>query len=229
MLTIYDSTTNSFSNLGLGILKDYITNPIITEVLNGEFILEFEYAVNGQNNEHLVEGNVIKANGQLFRIWTIKKTVDNINVLAKHVFFDLSKNYLEDVAPTEQTAQGAIQWILERTANANQFTVKGDCTLQASARYVRMDPITAIYSADNALLERFGGELELDNFSIKVHQKRGSNTGLIIRYGKNLSGVEYNLDFSTVATRVMPQGANELLLPENYVDSELLTNYFIPF
>ena len=43
-----------------------------------------------------------------------------------------------------------------------------------------------------------------------------------------MTGIEFNLDFSTVATRIMPQGANELLLDQKYVDSPLIENYFTP-
>ena len=38
MLALYSSTTTSFSNLGLGILRDVKNDPIITEELNGTFI-----------------------------------------------------------------------------------------------------------------------------------------------------------------------------------------------
>lgn len=43
MLVLYTSKATSFSNLGLGILKDLKSDPLITEELNGSFILEFEY------------------------------------------------------------------------------------------------------------------------------------------------------------------------------------------
>ena len=42
MLVIYNKDATTFNNLGLGILKDFYSNPLITEVLNGEYNLEFE-------------------------------------------------------------------------------------------------------------------------------------------------------------------------------------------
>ena len=39
MLIIYDKNASTFSNLGIGILKDFYSNPLITEVLNGEYNL----------------------------------------------------------------------------------------------------------------------------------------------------------------------------------------------
>ena len=229
MLVLYSSNTTSFSNLGLGVLRDFYSNPTITEVLNAEYNLEFEYVTGGWLGEDLVKGNIIKANGQLFRIWDIEQDLQKIKILAKHIFFDLSKNFLEDVAPTNLTANNAINWILNRTASQNSFEVTGDCTNVASARYIRKNVIDAIYNEDNAILKRFGGEIELDNYNVYVHQKRGNNTGFSVLYGKNLSGIQMSLDLSTVATRIMPQGKDELLLDELYVDSPLIGNYFAPF
>lgn len=229
MLTIYSKNTTSFSNLGLGVLKDFTSNPQITEVLNAEYNLEFEYAIDGWLSESLVEENIIKANGQPFRIWNVQKSTEgSIKILAKHIFFDLEKNFLLDTAPTNTNAQGALNWILDHAEYSTLFNASGDCDIITTARYVRMDPITAIYSADNALLDRFGGELELDGYNITVHKKRGSNNGLTIIHRKNLSGAELQVDFSTVATRILPQGKDGLLLPEKFVDSPLINNYFAP-
>ena len=229
MLTIYSKNTTSFSNLGLGVLKHFTSNPQITEVLNAEYNLEFEYAIDGWLSESLVEENIIKANGQPFRIWNVQKSTEgSIKILAKHIFFDLEKNFLLDTAPTNTNAQGALNWILDHAEYSTLFNASGDCDIIATARYVRMDPITAVYSADNALLDRFGGELELDGYNITVHKKRGSNNGLTIIHRKNLSGAELQVDFSTVATRILPQGKDGLLLPEKFVDSPLINNYFAP-
>ena len=229
MLVIYNKDATTYNNLGLGILKDFYSNPLITEVLNGEYNLEFEYISEGWLADKLEIGNIIKARGQLFRIWNIQPDLKKIKVLAKHIFFDLSKNFLEDVSPTNLTSQNALTWILARTSTENDYTVTGDCTATASVRYVRKNVIDAIYNEDNALLKKFGGELELNNFNIYVHQKRGSDSGISVMYGKNLSGVQMDVDLSTVVTKIMPQGKDGLLLDKLYVESPLLENYFSPF
>lgn len=228
MLKLFNKNATSFKNLGLGILTDFTKDPLITEVLNGEYNLEFTYKKDGKLFENLVEENIVVANGQAFRIINIKKTEKEVKILAKHIFFDLKKNFLEDVAPTNKTAQAAIDWILGKTEYKNNFIVTGDCSKVTTARYVRKNPIDAIYNEENAVLKKFGGELEFDNYNVKVHSKRGKNLNLEIRQGKNVNGVEYNLDFSTVVTRIMPKGKDELLLPQKYVDSSLINNYFQP-
>lgn len=89
MLALYSSTTTSFSNLGLGILRDIKTDPIITEELNGTFILEFDYLKGGFLCDNLIEGNLIKCKNQIFRIKNINKSLSDssaISILAQHFF-----------------------------------------------------------------------------------------------------------------------------------------------
>lgn len=232
MLILYDKSTTNFNNLGLGVLRDFKSEPLITEVLNGLFNLEFDYTRTGWLSENLAEGNIIKANNQLFRIWNIKKSIDQtkITILAKHIFFDLEKsNFLTNVAPTDKTGEKALIWLLEHAELSTNFKVTGDCTKIASARYVRMNIIDAIYNADNCILTRFGGELELDNYNITLHNRRGKDLGVEIRQNKNLKGAEYHIDLSTVATRIIPVGRDGIMLPEKYIDSPLINNYFAPF
>lgn len=233
MLVLYNSSATSFSNLGLGILRDLKSDAIITEELNGSFILEFEYTKNGFLSDKLLEGNLIKSNNQIFRIKNITKSLsdsNSIKILAQQFFqFDMSKNFLADVAPTKLNGQNALQWITDRTEIPTNFTINGDCTELASARYVRKNVSDAIYNADNSLLSRFGGELEFNLSNVYLHNKRGSDKGFSIRYRKNLKGLEFNLDFSTVVTKICPQGANELLLDELYVSSPKINNYYQPF
>lgn len=232
MICIYDRAESNFSTLGIGVLKDFKSLPKITEQLNGAYNLEFDYIKSGWLSEYILEGNVIKAGGQLFRIRTINKDNSNniITVLAKHIWFDLEfNNFLEDVAPTDKVGHLALKWILDHSKEGNDYTITGDCTKIESARYVRMNPIEAIYSAENSLLSRFGGELELDNYNITLHKKRGLNTGIEIREKKNLSSAKYNVDMSSIATRIMPIGGDGLILPEKYIDSPLINNYPTPF
>lgn len=228
MLTLYSKETTSFSTLGIGVLTDFLSNPLITEELNGAYTLEFEYAKDGYLSEYLIEQNIVKANGQAFRIWNVKKDMQKITILAKHIFFDLSFNFLSDVYPKNLTAQGAFSWLLSHAAVNTNFTVTGDCTETASGRYVRKTFIDAIFNEDNALVKRFGGELSYNNYAITVHQKRGANANFSIRYKKNLTGINFNLDFSNVATRIVPIGFDGITIPATYVESPKINDYFTP-
>ena len=61
-----------FGSLGYGVLVDVISDPLITEVLNGSYILEFDYKIDGALNQYLVQENIIKNNNFKFFINTSK-------------------------------------------------------------------------------------------------------------------------------------------------------------
>lgn len=232
MIRIYNNDCDDFNNNGLGILTDFKTSPKIKESLNSNFELNFDYALKGKNAEYLVVDNIIKApydnSYQLFRIKKVKPSLTKINVYAVHIFYDLSENFLSDVAPTKKSGVNAIAWILENAMFPTKFSVTGDLIADNSARYVRKNPVDAILGADNCIVKRWGGEIERDNYNIILHKQRGEDKGVYIKQGKNIKEIEISIDFTSVITRVVPQGANELLLPEYYIDSPLIKTYRNP-
>lgn len=237
MLTIYSKNISFkkndenmyFGSLGYGVLKDLYNDPLITEELNGSYILEFDYKIDGALSEYLIEENIIKANGQPFVIYDIKKDISKISILAKHwVLNEWTKDFLLDVAPTDLNSQNALNWIQNKGTNQLSISINGDCEKLASARYVRKNLINAIFNEDNALLARFGGELSYDKDSVFVHSKRGNNSGITIRERKNLSGIEFHSDFSTVATRLLPLGKDGLMIDSIFVDSPIIDHYSTP-
>jgi len=218
-----------FTNNGYGVLQDFVSNPIITEVLNGDYTLEFEYALEGWLSEYIIIDNLIKAsnNGtdQIFRIYYVDKSLNRIKVLARHIVFDLNDNLLVDVRPTDLNGEDALNWCLDRTAFIHGFTAESDIADELSAYYIRLNFNDVFFNADNSFINTWGGNFEFDNFVIKLHEERGSDNGVTIRYGKNILGINFTADITNVVTRILPVGNNELLLPELYVDSAI-TEYF---
>lgn len=238
MLIIYDKsvsfdrndTNMFFDSLGYGVLTDLVSDPLITEELNGSYILEFEYKKDGKLSEYLVEENIIKAHGEPFSIYSIDKKINNrISVLARHwVLNEWDKDFLIDVAPTKLSAYNALKWIQERSVNKSNINISGNCENISSARYVNKTMLESIFKEDNAILTKFGGELSYSKNNVFINNRRGSLSGLTIRQGKNISGAEYYLDFTTVTTRLVPVGKDGLMLPNKFVDSPLINNYATP-
>ena len=81
---------------------------------------------------------------------------------------------------------------------------------------------------DNGYQVHYGGEIVRDNFSISMLVHRGSDNGVQIRDKKNLTGYKSDLDYSSIVTRIMPEGYDGLFLPEKYVDSPLISSYVSP-
>lgn len=239
IITIHAKNSTDFlRNNGIGIITDFRSSPNVREATNGEFYIEFEYNYNGKNSKYLVEENIIVSpvgygDRQAFRISKSKKIIDKsyiyIYVYAKHISYDLVDNVIEDSYIQDKDGNTAIDWILSHTQYKHNFKSYSDIPVRNNARYVFKNPIQALISDDeNSFLKRWGGEIVRDNFLIKMLQARGKDKGVYIRYRKNLKGINFETDFTGIATRVRPIGYDGMELPEKYVDSLLINNYVNP-
>ena len=232
-MNIYLQNENDFNNNGLGFLTD-VLSAYVTEILNGDYYLSFKYQLDGALSEYLVQENIIKcqvADGskQLFRIKRVIKDFTTIEVYATHIFYDLLDNMLLDTSPTGLDAQTFGNWLLSRTNFATNFTFESDISNVKSARYVRRNPVEAIMGdLENSMINIFGGDLERDNYTIKLLAQRGSSDGIKLIFGKNIKEIKITSDYSTIVTRVLPLGFDGLMLPETYIDSANINNYLTP-
>jgi len=232
-MNIYLQNENDFNNNGLGFLTD-VLSAYVTEILNGDYYLTFKYQLDGALSEYLVQENIIKcqvADGskQLFRIKRVIKDFTTIEVYATHIFYDLLDNMLLDTSPTGLDAQTFGNWLLSRTNFATNFTFQSDISNVKSARYVRRNPVEAIMGdLENSMINIFGGDLERDNYTIKLLAQKGSIDGIKLIFGKNIKEIKITSDYSTIVTRVLPLGFDGLMLPETYIDSANINNYLTP-
>lgn len=226
MINLYDSKETDFSKNGIVILNECLSCNIIEE-LNGQYELELEYPLDSKGKwQYLLENNIIKADGQLFRIYRKIKVLNSIKVNAKHIFYDLADNFLEDVRPTNLNGAGALDWILDRTQYTHNFTSISDISKTGTAYYIRKNVVEALIgNLDNSFLTLWGGEIVRDNFTISILQARGLDRGVLVSYGKNILGIEETLDIDGICTRLMPIGKDGLLLSEKYIDSPYINNF----
>jgi phage minor structural protein len=229
MIRLYNSSETVFTH-NKTILKDAL-NCKVREELNGEFALELEYPL----YQEIERGDVITAptpkGEEPFRVYRVLKNLDTQTIYARHIFYDLIKNFLTDVRPTNLSCDGALKYILSYTETPTSFTGTSDVVGNNTAYYVRMNPIQAIIGAENSVLNNYGGYLVRSGKNIHI-MKEPKDIGYEIRLGKNLLGVELDEDESGVITRIYPtavlQDNNIAILPEKFVDSPYITNYAEP-
>ena len=230
MINIYDSKETNFTHNGLGVLSP--SSAIIYEVLNGEYSLTLIHPIDRYNKWSLLEKDrIIKANGQLFRIYKVKKSVENkeIEVYALHIFYDLSKNFIEDTNIVSKSGAQALRQILSNLSFDTNFTCDSNITTVESTRLVRKNVTQSLIGDDeNSFTNRWGGEIKRDNFHFDFNVQIGESKGTKISYGKNLIGLTATIDMSNIATRIVPVAFDEITLPEKYVDSEYIDNYSNP-
>lgn len=230
MIILYDANCKDFNNNGIRILKDSLKCEV-SEALNGELVLDMEYPITSKYIEFIINENIIKCDAgleedQLFRIKHVKPNFDTITIYGEHISYDLADNFLEDVFPQNLNGAACLDWILSHTLDSHNFNSFSDIQTVSSARYVRKNPIEAIVGdLENSFVNLWGGELERNNYTIKMLNRRGNDKGYKIRYRKNLTGLDFTIDNSNIVTKIMPQGYNGLFLPEKYIDSPLINNY----
>ena len=229
MITIYESNETEFLHRGLGTLPD-ATEAEVQEEINGVFDLRMLYPRVGLRADLIEEERILKASTpkgvQLFRIEDIRKDMDFIEIHANHVFYDLRQNFIEDTYIQNKGGAGAIAQVLDMSVIPHRFTSTSNVQGAKNCRIVRTNTVESMLGDDdNSLLTRWGGEFERDNFQINWLQRLGQNRGVKIKYRKNLTGLDFGLSLKAVVTRIMPQGFDGLLLPEKYIDSNLIGNY----
>lgn len=203
----------------------------VQEELNGQFSLEIKYPIKAYLSDEIKSGRIITCevgygSRQAFRIYKTNKTLDEITIYANHIFYDLTDNMLEDVYPKNLDANQFINWILSHSQYKTNFKGSGNISNVATARYVRKNIVKAIMGdEENSILKLFSAELERNNYDISILRRRGSDRGVSIRYARNINGISFDEDNSTIGTRIMPKGYDGILLPEKYVDSPIINKY----
>lgn len=230
-MKIYSLNTTDFSNNGYGFLTDVIS-ATIDEEINGEYVLNMEYLLNGHLAEYLIRENIIvckTADGteQPFRIKYIDRNFKTILVKAYHITYDLADDIAVNIAPTNLQVQAFGRWILNNTnAHSSTFTFNSDITKTGSARYIRKNVIECIMSDDeNSMLTKFGGEIKRDGYTINFNARIGQDKGVKLLLGKNLNEIKITIDDTELYTRICPVGYDGLTLPEIFVDSSLISQY----
>ena len=164
---------------------------------------------------------------KLYRIFNVVKSLYSITAYARPLFFDLIDNVLLDVRPTLKNGEEALNIILEGTG----FTGHSNISTINTSYYVRKNIVEAILGDDeNSFLNRWGGEVLLDNFDIYINDKIGSDNGVRVELGYNLNEIEEDINIEEVATRIIPTGYNGIMLEGNtpWVDSPLINKYTKP-
>lgn len=229
MIKLFDATDKIYTSNGNKIILP--TKAKVHKEDNGDFYINVEAPLSYIDD--LVPNSIIVANtpqgDQPFRITNVENTRTKIKVKAYHVFYD-SENYLiQDSYVVDKNCNDALDHLNNSTDNTSPFTTISDITKIASYRCVRK----SLYEAIQVLLERYGGHLTRDNWTIGIRASIGQDNGVTIRYGKNLKDIKATYNWDNVCTKLLPVGKDGLLLnatdPTASVYLESTTQYEIPY
>lgn len=197
-----------------GFLADALTC-VVTEERNGIYELALTYPVTGALFSELAVDRFVKAKPndtsdlQLFRIYEITKPLNGVvTVNGEHISYALSHFPVNNISVTGNAAL-VINTLLSNAnsnlASLHEFSV-ATSGMSASKKfeYAVGSVRSALGGSDGSVLDVFGGEYEFDNYVIRLHKSRGTDTGVIVSYGKNLTDIEVTTSMENSYTHLFP-------------------------
>ena len=233
LIRLFSAEATEFESNGLGSLFE-ATKCTVKEEANGSFELTLEYPIWGKRFNDLICRNIIVAktspysDPQAFRIYGITKPMNGlVTYSAQHISYDLS-GY--PVTPfTANSCLSAFEGLKSHSLKEHNFTFWTDKTTEGEFKVeVPSSTRSLLGGTEGSILDTYHGDYEFDNFTVKLHNKRGNNRGVTIRYGKNMTDFDQEENISKVYTSVYPywKGTNDddedilFELPEKIIEVE---------
>ncbi|EOU1751195.1 phage tail protein [Clostridium perfringens] len=213
-----------------------VPNKAIFDItMNGICEIEINHPYDKEGRWKIINGNgVIKAptpysKGQLFVIYSIDKNMltTGLKIKARHIFFDLYYSTTEDIRAVNCNCQRALNILF----NGTKFTGHSNIKKINTCYFVKQNRIEAINGSnkDNTIINRWGGEIFLDNFNVYINERIGEDKGLEILYGTNMLDLGLKENRKDIVTRIKPVAFNGRRLPELFIDSPLINKYRIVY
>lgn len=198
-------------NGGFGPLNDAVSCTI-TEEVNGTFELQMEYPISGRRTSFLENNRIITArvnpydnSVQPFRIYSISKgTASTISVSAAHISYDMTYDL---VAPfTAKNSQEAMTKLKANILNpSHDYKFISNFNGEGQLKITEPTPLRSVLGgSDDSILGVYGGEYTYNGLEVTLSEKRGSDNGVTIRYGKNLMTYKEDEIYSSFYTHIYP-------------------------
>lgn len=210
---LFPADATSFATQGLGALSDAISCTVMEE-RNGEFELEMQYPQTGVHFADISDRCIITAipspwrTAQPFRIYRITKPMNGVcTIYARHITYDLGGIPVNVFSA--QNVASALAGLKSNSAAENPFEFWTDKTTTANFAVTTPAALRSRLGGNTgSILDVYGGEYEWDGLTVKLHNNRGTDRGVTIRYGKNLTDIEQDRNIANVRTGIYPYWAN---------------------
>lgn len=231
MIQVYSPGNTDFEHNGDMTL--FPTEAIVHPILNGEWEVNLEHPIDQEGRwKYIVEEAVVKMpsfNGnQLFRVKKKEKSDSGVTAELQPIFMDAKDDcFLLDVRPTDKTGQQALDIMTESN---KKYKASSNISLVSTAYYQTKNLIEALNGDDeNSFINRWGGEIIFDNYTVIVNERAGGDYGVEVLYGKNIKedGFSEEIDMRDIVTRIVPKAYNGHMIEgdEPWIDSPLIDKY----
>ena len=227
---LYEYDEVEFTSNGIGRLSP--SRCLVTEERNGQFELEMDISIEDRHYADIQEGRILYAPHdetkirQPFEIYMISRPMGGVvTVNAHHISYRTAKI---TVMPCEaMSAPAALLALKNNSVTEHPFVFNTDLRTVASFHVDKPETLRSRFAGtEGSLIDVYGGEFEWDKFTIYLRSSRGSDTDVILRYGKNITSLKKTTDSSTIWTGIVPywygtngeDGTEALVtLPEKYI------------
>lgn len=211
MIVLYDHDEEAFTSNGLGALPD-AASCTVTEERNGGYEVEMEYPLTGSHFRDIQKRRIlyVKPNPyddpQPFRIYSITKPINGIvTVHAAHLSYDTSGSIVKLFPADAGSASAAMSYLKNFSVPSTPFTFFTNVGKSGTMSVPKPSSIRSLLGgSDGSILDTFGGEYLFDKWNISLLESRGSNRGVTIRYGKNMTDLEQEENDTDFYTGVYP-------------------------
>jgi len=193
---LFESNATDFSTNGLTRLYDCM-ECIVTEERNGIYECEFQYPIFGRRYDLIKEGRIIAVthddtgDRQPFIIYSRTEPMNGVVTFnAHHISYRLGNVILKPMRAT--SILSAFRLFETDTITEQPFTFwtskasEGNFHIETPRNCKEM-----LGGTEGSILDVFGGgEYEFDKWTVKLYQHRGQDSGVTLRYGKNLTDMQ---------------------------------------
>ncbi|EKN68081.1 phage tail spike protein [Schinkia azotoformans] len=176
------------TNLDLVAILHKITNPIISERINADFLFSFSAYVEKEKMPYITADNIVEVEDNYFKMAYFRRNGISTDVVCEHVSYELTEYDVE----VDTVFSGTPITILSQLLTNTPFSVGTvDVSESISFKVVNKSTVRKILLDYVAHLD---AELIFDKFTIHLVSKRGTNKGVQFRRGKNLLGITEEID-----------------------------------
>lgn len=208
---LYAASETDFTTNGIGLLTDAVSCTV-TEERNGAYEATLVYPAKGHLAEYIAEDAIIKAKAndtdepQLFRIYKSGKQIgSNTTWNAEHISYELTGNPVEQFSISGVNAEQALNRLLAAAVFKHKYTAASDITTVNKTSIAGVVSVRkALGGVEGSILDTWGGEYHFNNYRIELLKARGTDNGVTIEYGKNLTDAKQERNIANIVTAIFP-------------------------
>lgn len=216
-----------YTGNGLGGLSDALSC-VVTHEVNGIYELMMTYPITGIHFDEILHNEIIMAKpdnmtqAQPFRIYRITKPLNGIvTIYAQHISYDMSGTIVTPF--TASSLQNALTVLPTKCTPATSFTITSSRSVATGMTVTEPIELWRLLGGTvGSFLYTYGGEWDFDCLTADLKTRLGSDRGVEIRYGKNMTQLEQDVTLESTYYGVYPfwydeESSTLVTLPEGYV------------